>query len=633
MAKRKAEAKSASLLDFMRWGSEASYIPCSPPRPSKPRRLATPQQKAPAVSAVSVESRRVPNRDQDDLWDYIWANVESPGQAAARGYPDASPTPGVCGLPSASPTPGGGLRPLTASPSACGKSPQTCGKPPQHANDAAIVPYVRKRLVGKQPAPDTLTIEVYVRRRLVGKQPKPKAPERKTISVRGHYDVLGIQRTATAAELHAAYRRRALATHPDKGGDPRDFHRVKSAYSELSVAKKRAAYDRSLVLFGRRDGLVSADEQVESTQVVAEVEKSSDRPLFGPARVAHFVLLRSSWNTWPAYLATMQDGVLSTLRSILKGAKTQAASDVGAGVDARGNLQGWQGPTCITQRKSGYKVTVSWEDLSVCTGFTKSLTQVIDWQIALLSMQGSAQLRMRQRSRGESRDPLTENELLQVLEMEPDLELVFTVGSKATGGKKICAPGVVNLHMANDFHRRFVAAASAKNSDAALNAEKRKAEHESTRENKRRKLSEQKLLASVNEELQARQDGQACGTADRSSKALVLHHASQLTPPPKGNGKRSSERAKISPCKVTEVTSRQRRTPLEAPVKASPCKVTSRQRRTPPLEAPGKTSPCKVTSRQRRTTPLEAPVKSSPCKAASRQRRTPLDAPLRKPRA
>jgi len=386
-------------------------------------------------------------------------------------------------------------------------------------------------MVGKQPPQLSLAVEVYRGKRLRGKQPAPVAPERKSISVRGHYDVLGVQRTASAAEVHAAYRRRALATHPDKGGDPRDFHRVKTAFEELRHESKRAAYDRSLVLFGRRDGL-AAEQPAESTAVVAQ-QRPADHLYFGPARVAHFTLLASNWDTWPAALATMQDGVLSTLRDILKGAKTRAAADLGAGSVASGNLRGWQGPTCITQRKDGYKVTVSWDELSVCTGYTKSLTQVIDWQIALLSMQGAAKCRMKRLGRSESRDPLTESELLQVLEREPDLELTFTITVNVGSGKKskkVSAPAVANLHTAMMFRRRFVAATRAKNFeavDAVLQVEKRNAQQESAKENKKRKLSEKKLLAAVEEELQARKSQSSRGTGDRSSKAVVTQQASQ----------------------------------------------------------------------------------------------------------
>jgi len=588
MTKRKAELKAASLFDFLRLGNETKSVPHpdpSPPRrrarletmdqkslfgnetkrvphpdPSPPRRRArrpaTPLQKSPPVELFGDEGRRQVGTEPDDLWDFIWGKVESPCDPCLF---DLSPA--ASNLPAASPVPGGGSRPLIAqsSPSTtpCAKSPNTSVKSPKDA----IVPYTRRRLVGKQPPQITLTIEVYTSRRLRGKQPPPNVPERKTISVRGHYDVLGIERTANAAEVHAAYRRRALATHPDKGGDPRDFHRVKTAFEELSNEAKRAAYDRSLVFFGRKDG--TPEEPVKSSQNIVQKTSGLDS-YFGAARIAHFSLLAGDWDDWSATLATMQDEVLKRLRDILKGIKSKGATAMAADSDAQGILQGWNGPTCITQRKSGYKVTVCWEELSICSGFTKSLTQVIDWQIALLSMQSAAKLRMKRRGAG-SRDPLTENELLQVLEREPDLELLFTVTVSYGGkkGKKISSPGVLNLHTAMEFYHRFKAASRGKNCEAALKSEKRKAEQEAAQENKKRKLCERRLLVAVDEELQARRTGRSTGTHDASSKALVLHRASQqdnvkTTPTPK-----EKSRAKTSPCKST----RQRRTLIEAPAR------------------------------------------------------------------
>ncbi|MGG5752457.1 J domain-containing protein [Zafaria sp. Z1313] len=62
---------------------------------------------------------------------------------------------------------------------------------------------------------------------------------------RTHYEVLGISRTATPADIKSAYRRAARATHPDHGGDPAEFRLVSLAYQTLSDAGARARYDRS----------------------------------------------------------------------------------------------------------------------------------------------------------------------------------------------------------------------------------------------------------------------------------------------------------------------------------------------------------------------------------------------------
>ena len=62
-----------------------------------------------------------------------------------------------------------------------------------------------------------------------------------------HYEVLGVPRDATAADLKAAYRRKALETHPDKNvGNPRaeaDFLRVQEAKRVLADPRLRKLHD------------------------------------------------------------------------------------------------------------------------------------------------------------------------------------------------------------------------------------------------------------------------------------------------------------------------------------------------------------------------------------------------------
>ncbi len=68
------------------------------------------------------------------------------------------------------------------------------------------------------------------------------------MSKRDYYEILGITRTATEVEIKRAYRTLAVKHHPDK--NPEDptaedkFKEAAEAYSVLSDAQKRAAYDR-----------------------------------------------------------------------------------------------------------------------------------------------------------------------------------------------------------------------------------------------------------------------------------------------------------------------------------------------------------------------------------------------------
>ncbi len=65
--------------------------------------------------------------------------------------------------------------------------------------------------------------------------------------MRDPYDVLGLAKTASAAEIKSAYRRLAKKFHPDQSKEPRAkerFAEINGAYEILGDEKKRAQYDR-----------------------------------------------------------------------------------------------------------------------------------------------------------------------------------------------------------------------------------------------------------------------------------------------------------------------------------------------------------------------------------------------------
>lgn len=65
---------------------------------------------------------------------------------------------------------------------------------------------------------------------------------------RDYYEVLGVDKSATADELKKAYRKQALKHHPDKnqgdGESEERFKEINEAYEVLCDEEKRAAYDR-----------------------------------------------------------------------------------------------------------------------------------------------------------------------------------------------------------------------------------------------------------------------------------------------------------------------------------------------------------------------------------------------------
>ena len=68
-------------------------------------------------------------------------------------------------------------------------------------------------------------------------------------SSRDYYEVLGVHKMASEAELKSAYRKLALKWHPDRNPNnkveaEKQFKEINEAYQVLSDAKKRQAYDQ-----------------------------------------------------------------------------------------------------------------------------------------------------------------------------------------------------------------------------------------------------------------------------------------------------------------------------------------------------------------------------------------------------
>lgn len=64
--------------------------------------------------------------------------------------------------------------------------------------------------------------------------------------MRTHYEMLGVESTASPEEIKAAYRRLARTAHPDAGGNAGLFGVISDAYSVLSDPAQRQEYDLSL---------------------------------------------------------------------------------------------------------------------------------------------------------------------------------------------------------------------------------------------------------------------------------------------------------------------------------------------------------------------------------------------------
>merc|ERR1740138_2011566 len=133
-------------------------------------------------------------------------------------------------------------------------------------------------------------------------------------------------------------------------------------------------------------------------------------------------------NSWSWYLSQMTVDELNALYDVLQGSKIQSPQmdeKAPSKTAQAGKVHAWIGPACISHHKTGYKVSVTWSSFCVTTGFTKLLAQAIDWQIALLRLCSTAQARMK-RDKRKADNPVTEEEVFQILKAEPSLDLTFS---------------------------------------------------------------------------------------------------------------------------------------------------------------------------------------------------------------
>jgi curved DNA-binding protein CbpA len=111
------------------------------------------------------------------------------------------------------------------------------------------------------------------------------------------YQLLGIKRGASRAEVRKAYRRKAKVSHPDSGGSPEQFGALATAHEVLSDEKRREKYDTTgeieparpnnadvsaVEIIAQKLGLIiHAEQDVTSMDVDALIEQAIREDIAG----------------------------------------------------------------------------------------------------------------------------------------------------------------------------------------------------------------------------------------------------------------------------------------------------------------------------------------------------------------
>ena len=77
--------------------------------------------------------------------------------------------------------------------------------------------------------------------------PAPPTEAFANLSITTHYNVLGVERSATPDEISRAYRKKSLKCHPDRTtGREKEWEQLTKAYEILGDKRKRHWYDMEL---------------------------------------------------------------------------------------------------------------------------------------------------------------------------------------------------------------------------------------------------------------------------------------------------------------------------------------------------------------------------------------------------
>ncbi len=110
------------------------------------------------------------------------------------------------------------------------------------------------------------------------------------------YAILEVPKSADPDAIDKAYRRRSKATHPDRGGEAKDFHAVDQAYRVLADPNRRATYDET----GQFEEAKPDNQTSDAMQVIS------------------FYLTKVLASMHQVSMNPKKDNVLASLKTILK---------------------------------------------------------------------------------------------------------------------------------------------------------------------------------------------------------------------------------------------------------------------------------------------------------------------------
>jgi len=276
----------------------------------------------------------------------------------------------------------------------------------------------------------------------------------------GYYAALGLRPGATVGEIRASYRRRALATHPDKPGGSREaFAIVQNAFEFLADSERRMQYG----------GCSWTAETRGGSQGGVAATRSPGRGVDEEARLVCATLLTAPRELWTKHLAALSPEALEAVRTMLKVAQPAAAKeeqplarydyefDQTVGICRK--LRGITG-----SNRCGFHVKAGWRNFYVKSAVpVRTVEQAVNLHIAFMQLKDIAMARHSRFLKGLKRvgcigsadgdddsPPLLQSELLEVMLEEPFVQVQFS-SDLSCKRRRVMSPFTPNLESALTF--------------------------------------------------------------------------------------------------------------------------------------------------------------------------------------
>jgi len=277
-----------------------------------------------------------------------------------------------------------------------------------------------------------------------------------------HYGVLGISRYASAEDVRKAYKARALETHPDKGGDTKEFQRVLDAFMVLSDNKLRQAY------LDKRNDDMTFSQGVSRFNSSSYCQSPVPKQRVSPEPSALQTASSSDQTVVDILLEALWDGVQnidclspSTLCELYRLLQEQEGHQEVLTKEScpDSNEDGqFRCVASIRRKHNQYFVHLHCSKLNIFTRGTSCLETAIDWQMELVRLRSEAKARVANAC-GSNPPPLIRDEVAKAIVHMPQMRMSFRC-RVSFGKQRAYSPRVRELAVALRHMDKLLAARS-----------------------------------------------------------------------------------------------------------------------------------------------------------------------------